>query len=264
MRLDLTAAAAFGVALCSMCLPAQAQWLDLQKKGVPRNPDGKPNLAAQVPHTADGKPDLSGVWLSDQWNPVGKRPTPAGAPKPPGPMMTPAGQKIFAERRANSGKDNPEARCMPQGIPYASNLPYPFEIFNAPGKVVIDYEMFSLHRQIFTDGRELPKEILSPTWMGYSVGKWDGDDFVVESAGFNENVWGVDLAGHPHSDVEHVTERFHRVDYGHMDVQSTITDPKMYEKPWVMPTVRYTLLPDTDLLEFVCEKNVDPEHMVGK
>ena len=264
MKRCFGALAAFGIAACLSCPPARAQWLDLKRKGVPRTPDGNPNLAAAVPRTPDGKPDLSGVWLGDQWNPVGRRPNPPAAAKPEGPEMLPEAQKLFAARRANNGRDNPEARCMPQGVPYASTLPYPFEIINAPGKLVIDYEMFSLHRQIFTDGRELPKEFLSPTWMGYSVGKWEGDDFVAETAGFNDQVWGVDLAGHPHSDIEHVIERFHRLDYGHMDVQVTIIDPKTYAKPWVMPTMRYTLLPDTDLLEFVCEKNVDPQHMVGK
>lgn len=262
MRMRITALIAMFA--CFLPMPLGAQWLDLKKAGVPRTPDGKPELSAPVPHTPDGKPDLSGVWLSDQWNPAGKRASSPAASRPEGPSMLPWAEKVFAERRANGGKDNPESRCMPQGIPYASNLPYPFEILNASGKLVILYEMYSLRRMIFTDGRELPKEFLSPSWMGYSVGKWEGDEFVVETAGFNDQVWNIDLAGHPHSDVEHVTERFHRVSYGYMDVQATITDPKTYSKPWVMPVVKYTLLPDTDLLEFVCEKNIDPQHMVGK
>jgi hypothetical protein len=261
MKFTLPVAAIFaGI----FCLPASAQWLDIQKKGVPRNADGKPNVAAPVPRTSDGKPDLSGVWLGDQWNPPGRRPNPPAAGKPEPVPMQPWAEKVFAERRANNGKDNPEARCMPQGIPYASTLPYPFEMINAPGKTVVLYEMFSLRREIFTDGRQLPAEFQSPSWMGYSVGKWDNDDFVVETAGFNNEVWNIDLAGHPHSEAEHVTERYHRIDYGHMDVQVTITDPKAYTRPWTLPTMRYTMLPDTDLLEFVCEKNVDPQHMVGK
>jgi hypothetical protein len=231
---------------------------------VPRLADGKPNLAAPVPKTAEGKPDLAGIWLGDQWNPEGRRPGPQGPPRPVAPPMLPSAQKTFEERRANNGRDNPEARCMPQGIPYASTLPYPFEIVNAPGKQLILYEMYSLRREVFTDGRELPKDYASPSWMGYSVGKWDGDEFVVDTSGFNDKVWNIDLAGHPHSPEMHVIERFHRIDYGHMDVNVTIDDPKTYTKPWVMPTLRYTLLPDADLLEFVCEKNVDPQHMLGK
>ena len=177
--------------------------------------------------------------------------------------MQPWAEKTFAERRATNLRDDPEARCMPQGVPKASTLPYPFELINAPGKLVMLYEMYSLRREIFTDGRGLPKEILSPTWMGYSVGHWEGDDFVVDTTGFNDQVWNVDMAGHPHSDKLHVFERFHRVDYGHMDIAVTIDDPGAYTKPWVMPVMRYTNLPDTDLLEFVCEKNLDPQHMLG-
>ena len=100
--------------------------------------------------------------------------------------------------------------------------------------------------------------------MGYSVGKWDGDEFVVTTAGMNDQVWNIDLAGHPHSDALKITERYRRVDFGHMDIQVTIDDSKTYTKPWNMPVMRYTLLPDTDLFEFVCEKNIDPQHMVGK
>ena len=246
-----------------LAAPAFAQWFDYPHKGVPRTPDGKPNLSAPVPHTADGKPDLAGVWLGDQWNPPGRLPNPPGAARVAPPEMLPAAQKLFEERRATMGKDDPESHCMPQGIPKAGTLPYPFEILNAPGKMVINYEMYSLRRQIFTDGRELPKDFANPSWMGYSVGKWDGDEFVVDSAGFNDKVWNIDTAGHPHSGEMHVIERFRRVSYGHMEVNVTINDPQTYVKPWVFATMRYTLLPDADLLEFICEKNIDPEHMVG-
>jgi hypothetical protein len=263
LKLELVAAAAAFLML--MPAPAAAQWLDYPSKGIPRLPDGKANLTAPVPHRADGKPDLSGIWLGDQWKPAGRRRSlPRGSARPAPPEMLPWAQKVFAERQANHLKDDPESRCMPQGVPKANTLPYPFEILNVPGKTVILYEMYSLRREVFTDGRELPKEFISPAWMGYSVGKWEGDDFVVETAGINDKVWNIDLAGHPHSDALHVFERFHRVDFGHMDVTVTIDDPKTYVKPWTFPVMRYTLLPDTDLLEFVCEKNVDPQHMVGK
>jgi hypothetical protein len=242
---------------------AQAQWLDYPTKGIPRTADGKANLSAPAPKLPDGKPDLGGLWLGDQWGPPGRRPTPPGETRPMPPEMLPWAQKVFDERRASSIKDDPEARCMPQGVPKATTLPYPVEIINAPGKLVMLYEMYSLRREIFTDGRELPKEFISPSWMGYSVGKWEGDEFVVTTGGFNDQVWNIDLAGHPHSDVLRVTERFRRVDFGHMDIRVTIDDPKTWTKAWVMPVMRYTFLPDTDLLEFVCEKNIDPQHMVG-
>jgi hypothetical protein len=254
--------------LIAFIAPVSAQWFDYPSKGIPRTPDGKANLTAPAPKTADGKPDLSGVWLGDQWSPVGRRPNPPGAGRGVGaPEMLPWAQKVFDERRANSLRDDPEARCMPQGVPKASTLPYPFEIVNANNKTLILFEMYSLRRQIFTDGRELPtdlKDYAQPSWMGYSVGKWEGDEFVVHTAGVNDKVWNIDLAGHPHSDALKITERYRRVDFGHMDVQVTIDDSKTYSKPWVMPIMRYTLLPDTDLFEFVCEKNIDPEHMVGK
>ena len=160
----------------------------------------------------------------------------------------------------------PKPAACRRAFPKASTLPYPFEIVNATNKTLILFEMYSLRRQIFTDGRELPKDpkdYAQPSWMGYSVGKWEGDEFVVSTAGVNDQVWNIDLAGHPHSDALRITERFRRVDFGHMDVQVTIDDPKTYTKQWDMPVMRYTLLPDTDLFEFVCEKNIDPQHMVG-
>jgi len=261
MKARLTLA---GLVIVLAVAPAAAQWFDYPSKGIPRTPDGKADLNAPAPKTPDGKPDLSGICLGDQWSPAGRRPSPPGAGRGEGaPEMLPWAQKVFDERRANSLRDDPEARCMPQGVPKASTLPYPFEIVNAGNKVLILFEMYSLRRQIFTDGRELPKEYAQPSWMGYSVGKWDGDEFVVATAGINDQVWNIDLAGHPHSDALRITERYRRIDFGHMDVQVTIDDPKTYVKPWIMP-MRYTLLPDTDLLEFVCEKNIDPQHMLGK
>jgi hypothetical protein len=254
--------------LAILGVPLCAQWFDYPTKGIPRTPDGKANMTAPVPKTADGKPDLSGVWLGDQWAPAGRRPNPPGGGRGGGaPEMLPWAQKVFDERRATSLRDDPEARCMPQGVPKASTLPYPFEIVNASNKTLILFEMYSLRRQIFTDGRELPKDpkdYAQPSWMGYSVGKWEGEDFVVTTAGVNDQVWNIDLAGHPHSDALRITERYHRVDFGHLDVNVTIDDSKTYVKPWNMPVMRYTLLPDTDLFEFVCEKNIDPQHMGAK
>jgi hypothetical protein len=265
MRTHLPAAALLTLALSA---PVSAQWFDYPTKGIPRTPDGKANLTAPAPKTADGKPDLSGVWLGDQWSPAGRRPNPPGGRGGGGrggtPEMLPWAQKVFDERRATSLRDDPEARCMPQGVPKASTLPYPFEIVNANGKTLILFEMYSLRRQIFTDGRELPKEYAQPSWMGYSVGKWEADEFVVTTAGVNDQVWNIDLAGHPHSDALRITERYRRIDFGHMDVQVIIDDSKTYISPWNMAVMRYTLLPDTDLFEFVCEKNIDPQHMGAK
>ncbi len=125
---------------------------------------------------------------------------------------------------------------------------------------MILYEAIRNFREIFTDGRPLPADP-NPTWMGYSVGHWDGDTLVVESSGFNDRTW-IDTGGHPHSEALRVTERFLRRDFGHITLQTTIDDPKAYTKPW---TVSYDLrlLPDTELLEYVCtENNKDMQHIV--
>jgi hypothetical protein len=245
-------------------LSAPAQWFDYPKKGVPRNADGAVNMTAPAPKQADGKPDLSGVWLGDQWSPKGRRPNPPNRNPQIGKML-PAAQKEFDRRRETNMKDDPKVRCMPNGVPHANLEPYPFEIIHTPDKTLILYEMYYLRRQIFTDGRKLPanSQEFTPTWMGYSVGNWEGDEFVVQTTGFNNKVWPIDMNAHPASDALKVTERFKRVDFGHMDLTITIDDSKTYEAPWTQ-NVRYTLLPDTDLLEFVCEVNTSAEHMVGK
>ncbi len=254
------------VMLLALAGSASAQWFNYPRQGTPRTPDGKADLNAPAPKLPDGKPDLSGVWLNDQWSPPGRRPAgPGGRGGGPIPKMLPWAQAEFDRRTASGLKDDPKVHCMPNGTPHAEMEPYPFEIINAPGKVLILYEMYLTRRQIFTDGRQLPKDPneFTGTWMGYSVGQWEGDEFVVHTTGFNEKVWPLDFAGHPKSDALHVYERFKRVDFGHMDLQITIDDPKTYESKWVQ-NLRYTLLPDTDLLEFVCEANRDPEHMVGR
>ena len=147
-------------------------------------------------------------------------------------------------------------------MPKLDALPYPFKIVNAPGEVVMLFEGFTTFRQIYTDGRALPTDP-QPSWLGYSVGKWDGDTFVVDTIGVNASTW-IDNAGRPHSDALHLTERFQRHDFGHMDILLTIDDPKTYTKPWtVKEDLRF--LPDTELLEYICgENNKDYEHLTGK
>jgi hypothetical protein len=141
-------------------------------------------------------------------------------------------------------------------------LPYPYKIFQVPGATLMLYEGFTTFRQVFTDGRALPKDP-QPSWLGYSVGKWDGDTFVVDTVGVNARTW-LDNAGRPHSDAMHLTERYHRRDFGHLEMQLTIDDPGTYTKPWTV-NENANLLPDTDLLEYVCtENNRDIEHLTGK
>jgi hypothetical protein len=237
-----------------------AQWLNYPTAGIPRLPNGKPDLSAPAPRTADGKPDLSGIW--QQPNGVKYTINLAADLKPGDVAMTPSAAALYKERQDNLSKDDPVGHCNLAGVPQMNAVPYPYKIIQRPDMVVILYEALATFRQIFTDGRELPKDP-NPTWMGYSVGKWDGDTLVVESAGFNDKAW-LDSGGHPHSDALHVTERFHRRDFGHIDFQVTINDPKDYTKPWTA-AYEIRLMPDTELMEYVCgENNKDLEHLVGK
>jgi hypothetical protein len=147
-------------------------------------------------------------------------------------------------------------------VPKIDAAPAPWKVVQTPRFIVIAYEAFNLWRQIFLDGRQVAPDV-NPSWMGYSVGKWDGNTLVVDTKGFNGKAW-LDQLGRPSTDALHVIERFHRRDFGHMDLQITIDDPKAYTKPWTV-TQNVRLLPDTELLEFICnENNRDVEHLPGK
>jgi len=246
------------LALASLAVPACAQWFKQPTPGIPRTPDGKPDLSAPTPRKANGQPDLSGMWQV-----AGKYLQNIAADLKPGDIpFQPWAEKVFNERRGGTrAKDDPAARCLP-GMPKLNALPYPFKIFETPDTVIILYEGFTTFRQIHTDGRALPKDP-QPFWMGYSVGKWQGDELVVETVGMNETTW-IDNAGHPHSDVLHLTERFRRPDFGHMEIQMTFDDPKTYTKPWTI-TEQARAVPDTELLEFVCQENEkDYGHLSSK
>jgi GNAT superfamily N-acetyltransferase len=138
---------------------------------------------------------------------------------------------------------------------------YPWKVVQTPGLTIILFENFTQYRQIFTDGRDYPTE-RAPTWFGYSLGKWDGDTFVVDAVGFNDKAW-LDDGGHPRSEAMHVTERWRRRDFGHLDIEFTFDDPKAYTKPWTV-TIPFVLLPDTDIIENVCENEKDVEHIFFK
>jgi hypothetical protein len=241
--------------LVAFSLPGTAQWLEHPTPGTPRTVDGAPDLDSPTPRLPDGSVDLSGVWVAVTPRYIGDL---SGGQDVP---FQPWAEELYEERRANLGRDDPEAQCLPQGVPKVNTLPYPFKIFNTPDAVVILYEMYYLHRQVFTDGRELPSEYIAPAWMGYSIGEWAGDEFVVTTSGFNDKMW-MDTNGHPHTDQLVVTERFRRLNFGRMEIEVTIDDPGAYTAPWGV-TMSHELLADTELLEFVCEKNIDPEHLVG-
>ena len=257
------------VILLLTCSPLSAQWIDYPTPGLPRTPDGKPNLAAPAPRKADGKPDLSGVWDAQDKVPC----APGGCACPAQQFLNIAwglkdglpyrpGMAELAKARQQPPKiDEPLTRCLPVGAVERHTLPTLRKIVQAPGLLLILNEYNLSYRQIFTDGRPLPVNP-KPTWDGYSSGKWDGDAMVVESIGFRDGNW-LDAFGDPITDAAKVTERFRRIDYGHLEIEITIDDPKAYTKPWTFK-LNQVLVPDADLLEFVChEGEKDIKHMLA-
>ena len=196
-----------------------AQWLDWRTPGIPRTPDGKPNLTAPAPRTPDGKPDFSGLWQPEvnpyRFDVIQDLKDEA--------IFRPAAEAIFTERVKNFHRDDPVTNCLPAGP--LEMLSAMYRIVQSPTVVALLYESGTgRYRQIYIDGRKLP-ENPNPTWLGYSVGHWEGDTLVIESAGFNDRTW-LDRAGHPHSENLRVTERLRRVDFGHMQYQITFDDPE--------------------------------------
>jgi hypothetical protein len=243
MRSALAAAVTLVVSVATI----GAQWLTLPTPGIPRLPDGTPNLKAPAPRTADGKPDLSGIWRT----PTGKYLANLAADGIEVPMQ-PWAERLYRERLENNGRDRPSAACLPHSVTDFDAHITPRKVIQMPGVLVMLFEGYHSFRQIHTDGRPLPSE-LEPAWFGYSVGKWQGDTLVVDTLGLHEKTW-LDDAGHPHSDALRIIERFRRIDFGRMAVEITIDDPKAYLKPWTV-SFEWKLLPDTELLDWVCENN---------
>jgi hypothetical protein len=234
--------------------PATAQWLKYPTPGIPRNADGKPNLIAPPPKTSDGKPDLSGIWKISALGYGGN----ITSDLKPGDIL-PWAEALSKQRVNNLASDAPRSHCLPDG-PTNSLLELQ-KVIQTPGLVAILSES-GVFRQVFTDGRPLPQDP-NPSWQGYSIGHWDGDTLVVETAGFNDKSW-LDINGHPHTEALRITERYRRKDFGHMQLQMTFDDPKTFTRIWSI-TVDGNLVPDTELLEYVCNENErDAQHLVGK
>jgi hypothetical protein len=248
--------------LVLVCAPLQAQWVKVPPANIPRMPDGEPNLSAPSPRLPDGKPDLSGIWRPDNKY-AGRLQNFAVDLKVEDVPFQPWAKALFDERKTGAhSKDEPSAQCLPQGVPRVNAAAGQWKVVQTPGFIVIVYEAFNIFwRQIFLDGRELAEDA-PPTWLGYSTGKWDGDALVVDTKGFNGKAW-IDQLGKPSTEALHVIERFRRTDFGHMEIQITIDDPKAYTKPWTV-TEQVRLLPDTELMEAICnENNRDLEHLPG-
>jgi hypothetical protein len=254
------------------CAPLSAQWLQYPTPGIPRNPDGSPNLAAPAPKTADGKPDFSGIWDAEKNRPC----PPEGCPDfgvsqefmnfgwalKGGLPYQPWAAQLVKTRTVESGKDDPGTHCLPIGFLRLHTDGMYRKIVQLPGLLLILNERNTSYRQIFMDGRPLPVDP-NPSWNGYSIGKWDGDALVVDTNGFRDGQW-LDRNGSPLTDRAKVTERLRRVNFGRMEAEVTVDDPRAYTKPW---TVKLNLIlkPDTDLLDYTClENEKDTRHLVGK
>jgi hypothetical protein len=251
----LSSVVTLAVVVAFLPATADAQWFNYPTPGIPRLPDGKVNLSAPAPRTADGKPDLTGVWrgagplyrfnIAQDLNPED---------------IQPWAEALFLQRVRDSRKDSPLAKCLPVSVPFQNffNLT---RIVQTPTLMMMVYESpNSPHRTVFTDGRDLPKDP-NPTWLGYSIGRWDGDWLTVTTSGFNDKAW-LDSAGHPQTESLRITERMRRRDFGHMDYEITIDDPKAFTRPFTIKRERL-LAPDTDLLEDFCDNERDGRHLSG-
>lgn len=247
-----------------------AQWPSYPTAGAPRTSDGEVDLDGPAPKTPDGRPDLSGIW---------NRGLPSSPPEGEGrgaipfqnlPAMfrdglpfQPWAAELRQERLDSNSKDHPDAHCLPLHPFQLHSHPQPRKIVQTPGLVVILYESNGGLRQIFTDGRSLPDGDPQPWWYGYSVGRWEGDTLVVETTGLRDMGW-LDEQGTPVSSEARMTERFRRPNYGTLEIQITIDDPKTFTEPWTIALTQ-RLMPDTELIEFVCaENNTSVQHLVGK
>jgi hypothetical protein len=233
------------LAAAPVCL---AQWPGHPTPGIPRVAGGAPDMSAPAPRTADGHTDISGLWVPAAPYVVDDK----GGSRPGQVPFQPWADALFKARFENGGRDDPSAYCLPGGVPRVDLIPYPFRILAVPGRTVVLYEIYSVFREILTDGRPLP-ENPNPTWMGYSVGHWEEEAFVVRSSGFNGKTW-IDTNGRPATPALEVLERFRRKNFGYMDLDITVVDPVTYTRPWSI-RVPLHLAADTEMIEYVCNEN---------
>jgi len=246
---------------------ARAQWLKYPTAGVPKTLAGKPNLSAPTPRTADGKPDFSGIWLTDSTFcrnqdpevltcgselPMGREGINMGLGLPGGLPYQPWLAALVKERTANNAKDDPHVDCLPDTFLRAYSLPHLLKFVQTPGLLLMLNELNAGYRQVFLDGRPLPEDP-TPSWQGYSSGKWEGDTLVVNSNGFRDDLW-IDWNGSMITSMAKVQERIRRPDYGHLEIGVTVDDPKAYTKPWSIALHQRIAL-NTELVDEICLEN---------
>jgi len=257
--------------VATLAVPLVVQW-NYPTAGVPRTPEGKPNLSAPAPRTADGKPDFSGSWDVEHNKPC----PPEGcadfyAPQEFGNIgwgldaglpYQPWALELAKTRTADLRKDDPLSHCLPIGLVELQTIPMYRKIIHVPGLLAIIHEYNASYRQIFTDGRPIPVDP-QPSWNGYSTANWDGDTLVVHTTGFRDGIW-LDAHGDPITDAAKITERIRRVNYGRLEIELTVDDPKAYAKPWTI-TLNQNLQLDTDLIDYMClENEKDLKHFLVK
>jgi hypothetical protein len=256
---SLVAPAAALLLCVAPALAIHAQWLNAPDAKAPRLANGEVDLEAPPPKRPNGRVDLQGVWMPDDNRYIRDLALDIGDDKVP---YQPWARRLFDERKdgLHSGED-PDAHCLPQGLPKLGYVSYPWKLVETESGFAILYETFTFWRQIFTDGRTVDPTA-KPSWMGYSTGRWEGDSLVVTSTGFNGKSW-LDQLGRPTTDKLRVTERFTRTHYGHMRIDVTVDDPGAYTAPWSASQVVH-LRPGWEPLEFICaENNRDIENLPG-
>jgi hypothetical protein len=261
-----------GLLACGLFVPPlSAQWVSYPSAGVPRAPDGKPNLTAACPRTADGHPDLSGVWemvnrgvapILNGCFPTAQEFGNIGASFKDGLPYQPWAAELVKKRGPELRIHDPITHCLPAGVVRLTTHPLVKKVIQTPGLIVILNELYASYRQIFTDGRPLPADP-NPSWNGYSSGVWEGDTLVVRTNGLRDGIW-LDGMGNPLTDAAKITERFRRADYGHLEIELTVDDPKAYTKPWTVMLHQIIKL-DTDLLDYICQEGErDVQHLVAQ
>ncbi len=276
-----TAFAILGTLFVSTSLAAQ--WIRSPATGVPRKADGSVNMAAPTPRLADGKPDFSGIWttaepnrrtggLSGPSNQAAAGAAPIVDDKPGDPKAITGSRQmsnigvdlpgglpyqpwlvpIVKERTANNAIGDPHIRCLPDNFLRAYGLPHLLKFVHTPGLLVVLNEMNAGYRQVFTDARPLPDNP-NPSWQGYSSAKWSGDTLVVDTIGLRDDTW-IDWSGSVLTEAAKVREQIRRPDFGHLEIQVTVDDPKAYTKPWTV-TLKQRIVVDTELIDEICLEN---------
>ena len=254
--------ATLAVIVTALSSSLSAQWPAHQTPGVPRTADGKPDLTAPAPRTADGKPELSGIWMARfgfEPNPPGRPPLAnfghAGIGFKEGLPYQPWAAELQKTRASQFSKDNPDGLCLPESLLQLHLDPQPLKLVQTPAAIYIIYETNYGLRTIFTDGRALPPQGgPQPFWYGYSVGRWEGDTLVVETNNYRGDGW-LDARGSPMTEAAKVTERFRRINYGQLDIEFTLDDPKAYTQPFTVRIDQRLIADGSELIEYICHEN---------